>query len=78
MICAKKVTKLPPLMVCTLECNDFEIFFRKIEKNNADMDVTCKFNTYLENFEILRSQGEADLLKILCKTPFKCISSTSN
>jgi len=42
------------------------------------MDVTCKFNTYLENFEILRSQGETDLLKILCKTPFKCISSTSN
>ncbi len=23
-------------------------FFEKMEKNNADMDVTCKFYTYLE------------------------------
>ncbi len=23
-------------------------FFEKMEKNNADMDVTCKFNTSLE------------------------------
>ncbi len=23
-------------------------FFEKMEKNNADMDVICKFNTYLK------------------------------
>ena len=30
-----------------VQCSDFK-FFEKMEKNNADMDVTCKFNTYLE------------------------------
>jgi hypothetical protein len=34
-------------LICRVECSDFE-FFDKMEKNNAGMDVTCKFNTYLE------------------------------
>jgi hypothetical protein len=34
-------------LICRVECRDFE-FFDKMEKNNADMDVTSKFNTYLE------------------------------
>jgi hypothetical protein len=40
-------TLLSVLQCTTQKCNDFE-FFEKMEKNIADMDVTCKFNTYLE------------------------------
>ncbi len=32
---------------CPLEFSDLE-FFEKMEKNNTDINVTCKFNTYLE------------------------------
>ncbi len=39
-------------------------FFQKMEKNNAVMDVTCKFNTYLE-------KAFFRFLAILCGFSFK-------
>jgi hypothetical protein len=44
----RKKKKIPDLSLppCIVECSDFD-FFEKKEKKNADMDVTCKLNTYL-------------------------------
>ncbi len=38
-------------------------FFEKIEKNNADMDVTCKFNIYLEKAEFYADFRMVEMLQ---------------
>jgi hypothetical protein len=48
-------------------------FFEKKEKNNADMDVTCKLNTNLEKaFFCSFEPFCADLASKFAKSGFKC------
>ncbi len=48
-------------------------FFKKMEKNNADMDVTCKFNTYFEKgFIPFFEPFCADLASKFAKSGLKC------
>ncbi len=47
-------------------------FFEKMEKNNEDMDFTCKFNTYLDEAFFGFEPFCADLASKFAKSGLKC------